>query len=490
MPALLTSPRLDEARRQRDAAVIALRAAADAIEDAGDDADLDALQETFDTAEAAVSRANTEVERLERVARARADNPAPDDPQEARSSADVRVGQEELYYRRDRPERSFLLDVARRDVRNDQGAAERLQRHGREMADEVARRQQRAERTFDAEMEIMLRGLPTPLRRALEERGVVERRGASRLDGAGGEFVPPLWLLDEYAEFARAGRPFANAIRNIPLPSGTDQINVPRIIVGSLTAMQNDGTVVTERDIETGSVQAPVRTVAGQQTIPLQMLDQSPVAFDELMFGDLLADHALRIDAQCLAGTGAEPEILGILNTAGIGTTTYTDATPTFPELWPKIWGAVDSIETTRKRSPEGIWFASRRYNWIVAQLDAQNRPFVVPTAQGPMNALALSEYPAAAEGPGLNIGGYNGWKDLTVPTNLGAGTNEDRIIVTRMSDHVLFEGAIQTRALKETKGDRLQVLLQVYSYIAATFGRFPAATNVVAGTGLTTPSF
>ena len=30
---------------------------------------------------------------------------------------------------------------------------------------------------------------------------------------------------------------------------------------------------------------------------------------------------------------------------------------------------------------------------------------------------------------------------DTAIPTNLGTGTNEDRIIVTRPADHILFEG-------------------------------------------------
>jgi hypothetical protein len=79
---------------------------------------------------------------------------------------------------------------------------------------------------------------------------------------------------------------------------------------------------------------------------------------------------------------------------------------------------------------------------------------------------------------------------DLNIPTNLGAGTNEDRIIATIMRDHVLFEGDLQLRVLKEILSGTLGVRFQAYAYCAFTAGRFPAATSVVSGTGLITPTF
>jgi hypothetical protein len=57
----------------------------------------------------------------------------------------------------------------------------------------------------------------------------VESRALSTTDGAGGDFVPPLWMVNEYVELARTGRPTADRVRNESLPTGTDQINVPKL---------------------------------------------------------------------------------------------------------------------------------------------------------------------------------------------------------------------------------------------------------------------
>lgn len=50
--------------------------------------------------------------------------------------------------------------------------------------------------------------------------GAKEQRDLSRTDGSGGYFVPPAWLMDDYITLARAGRPTANAVRNLPLLPG------------------------------------------------------------------------------------------------------------------------------------------------------------------------------------------------------------------------------------------------------------------------------
>ena len=60
------------------------------------------------------------------------------------------------------------------------------------------------------------------------------------------------------------------------------------------------------------------------------------------------------------------------------------------------------------------------------------------------------------------------------MPVNLGAGTNEDRIVETRMDDHLWFEGDLRARAMTEVLSGTLQVRLQVYSYVAAHVRALP----------------
>jgi hypothetical protein len=52
--------------------------------------------------------------------------------------------------------------------------------------------------------------------------------------------------------------------------------------------------------------------------VAIQLLDQSPIAFDDVIFRDLVADYAAKLDQQCLSGTGTNGQVLGVDLTPGI----------------------------------------------------------------------------------------------------------------------------------------------------------------------------
>ena len=69
-------------------------------------------------------------------------------------------------------------------------------------------------------------------------------------------------------------------------------------------------------------VNALVRTVAGQQDAAIQLLDQSPVAFDQIIFGDLMADLAMQLSGQLIAGSGTNGQLTGLYTAGTLGTST------------------------------------------------------------------------------------------------------------------------------------------------------------------------
>jgi hypothetical protein len=78
---------------------------------------------------------------------------------------------------------------------------------------------------------------------------------------------------------------------------------------------------------------------------------------------------------------------------------------------------------------------------------------------------------------------------DGNIPANLGAGTNEDRVVTLRTSDVFLWEGSMRSRVLAEVLSGTLQVRLQVYNYAAFMPDRRPETISVISGTGLVAPS-
>lgn len=79
---------------------------------------------------------------------------------------------------------------------------------------------------------------------------------------------------------------------------------------------------------------------------------------------------------------------------------------------------------------------------------------------------------------------------DPSVPTNLGAGTNQDQVLVfdPRVVGR-LWESAPRVRVLPEVLSGTLQVRIQVYEYLA-TIVRLGAGLALVDGAGLVSPTF
>lgn len=379
---------------------------------------------------------------------------------------------------------SYFLDLARTEMNRGDGdggveaARERIRRHSAELAVDLLRREQAREAKAEREL------------RGIDKASSFEKRvNPNRVDGQGGYFVPPLWLVDEFIDLPRFGRTFANSVRNLTLPSGTDSINVPKILTGTLTGVQTaDAGAVTSQDLTDTFVSAPVRTIFGQQDIAMQLLDQSPVSFDEIVFADLIADYNMRLDTQCISGSGAAGQLKGVLNVSGINAITYTDASPTVPEMYVPWLQAMSKVATGRKLPATAAFITPARWYWAMSALDSSNRPLVLPESTGTFNPLAL-QTGGDSEGYVGRIASLPTLTDGNIPSNLGAGTNEDRAIILRTSDLYLWEGSMRSRVLQEVLSGTMQVRLQVWNYAAFMPDRRPESIAVVSGTGLIAPT-
>lgn len=316
-----------------------------------------------------------------------------------------------------------------------------------------------------------------------------EYRDLNRTDGTGGYAVPPLWLMQEYIELARAGRATANLVSNQTLPAGTDTISIPKMLTGTATGIQTaDNTNVTETDLTDDTISASVRTLAGQQDLAIQLIDQSPINFDEVVFRDLVADYATKVDLQVINGSNASGQVKGILNASGTNVVTYTDSTPTVAEFYSKVADAIQQVHTGRYMSPTVIVMHPRRWAWLTAASDSQGRPLVVPSGPGINQVAEFSQ--VASQGVVGAMQGLPVVTDPNLPTNLGTGTNEDTVLVMKADDLILWESAIRSRVLPEVGSGTLTVRLQVYGYVAFTAERYGKAVSKIGGTGLQAPTF
>jgi HK97 family phage major capsid protein len=391
-------------------------------------------------------------------------------------------------------------------------AGERLLRHAREMDVEMPRRaaarEARALRQIEQAESDFRRTLPAESRRALDKMdwNPFERRiNPNRLTGEGGYFVPPLWL-DEYIKGLRPGRVTADRCRRMDLPMGTDSINLPKLSTLTLTGIQGaDNAPVASQDFTDTSVTANIKTLAGQEDVALQLIDQSPYHLDEVLTTDLLADYDKQLDLQVISGSGANASSLnggsvqGLYSSGGqslwtgYNSVTYTSGAPAPWHLF-SVFGAMQSkIAYNRFLTGPSLTFVlhPRRAMWYASGVDGNNRPLVESRDFGPFNVAAIESDSVPAEGQVARVPwGPAVFNDGNMPTTdaAGGGSNQDIALAAVFDDCWLFEGELRTRALPEVLSGTLQLRLQVYNYVAFLV-RYGQSLAIASGSGFVAPT-
>jgi len=430
--------KLTEARDALSGAYKGLEEAVDALSNPAEDADLDALDQRCKDADADVERRKAIVERLEKIEEARAQAPAVLVPA-VEERTEVKVVRDEPVYRPD-VRHSFYRDLVYRD--RDQGAVERLNRH-------------------DAQI-----------------------RDMSTATTGGGNFVPPLYLGELYEEVRRNRRIVVDALPKLPLPPVGDTISIPAFTSGGSVAAQEEANSVSETDLVTATTSVSVRTYAGQIDVSRQLLDRAEAGgemIDTLIFRELVAAYDASLEASVINGTAAAFQHVGLLQVSNANPVTFTAGTATVAETYAKIVKAISDVTTAFKEPPTHIIMHPRRAAFLAGNLSSTFPLFQV----GNLNQAGGTQQ------AGL-VGTISGLPVLStpaMPTNLGAGTDEDRIIVANLSVLPFMEGPLNTRVHESVLSGDLEVRLQVWAYSAFAARRYDVSGQspiaVISGTGL-----
>jgi len=363
----------------------------------------------------------------------------------------ARVGAEERTYRpdQDRRGRNFERDVAAAFL-GDYEARDRLQRH---MAEERVERPEVAERAAGT--------------------------------GAFSGLVVPQYLTDLYAPAAAARRPFADAIRGHDLPAQGMTVNLSRITTATSTALQaSENTAVSETNIDDTLMTINVQTNAGQQTLSRQAIERG-AGVEPVVLDDLFRRYSSTLDSTLL-----NQATNGLTNVATA--VAYTDATPTVPELYPKVLEGLSGVEAALLDQASGENIAvmhSRRWYWMQNALSSTWPLISQPGIAAQMSGTNLgTTYGSGVRGTLPN--GTPVIVDNNIGTTLGAGTEDEIYLVDRNECHLWEDpnAPMYIRAEQPAVAS-LGVLMVVYGYFAYTHARYAQARKI-AGTGLIAPTF
>ena len=365
----------------------------------------------------------------------------------------ARVGNEERTYRKDNDPSGakFLRDVVRSQLYREPEAGAKLARH---MAEE---RVERAEYLERAAGDIATTGL--------------------------GGLVVPQYLVDMTAPAVANLRPFADQCNAHVLPPDGMTVTIPTITTATSAALQTTqlaavaGTSIAETDLTVN-----VQTAEGWQNVSRQAIDRGYGIADVVM-QDLFKRYATVLDNTLInqATTGLD---------AKSTTNTYTDAAPTGPKVYTKIVAGMSAVEAAllAMGQPTHVVMHSRRWYWLQSQFTS-----TWPMIQGGLSPAGYKTGSGYGDGiRGQLPNGIDVVVDNNLVTNLGVGTNQDRIYVVCQDECHLWEDPSQPAFIRaeQPNATSLGVLLVVYGYFAYTFARYANAVQNIDGTGLVTPAF
>lgn len=313
------------------------------------------------------------------------------------------------------------------------------------------------------------------IERIIEAHGGAESYKAmvEGTDSAGGYLVAPE-VADELVRLKDYRTPLRNLFSAIRVSSDTLQIAQQ---TGGLTAAWTDELATkTAADMTFGQISVSVFTAAGLAVVSNQLLQDSNPTIDALINSDLAKRISILEEQAFINGSGTgQPR--GILNTVGINAVTYTDATPTAGETLDAIIDAIAKTQDEGKTEPTDIALHPKLWTRLIKSREADGHYTIEAgfNSRSPQSAL-----------PSRTLFGLPVTLSYNIPTNLGAGTNETRVIVGDFKQGLILDRqGIVVDDSSHVYFTTNQTVFRGESRVGFTAGRDPKAFTVIGGTGL-----
>lgn len=300
--------------------------------------------------------------------------------------------------------------------------------------------------------------------------------------GTAGGLVPPTYIQDMFADVRRQG----NALRrygwlNIHPVTDTAQILIPKGTGSASVGWVAENATKPSTDQGFTQVTVNIFTAAGISKISKQLaMNSNPTAVD-LAVRELGSLLAVLEEQAAISGTGTgQPR--GILNTTGVNPVTV--GTNTAAGVLDALLDAIVAIQTTYFGAPNGALMHPRRLAFLQKGKDTSGQYLLTPAGgRGPGGGGGLLNSSTPFELLGIPVG-----VSTNIPTNLGAGTNQDAIIVGDWNEAHWFQNQEQTLDASEQAGtafEQNQVWYRLEEQAGFSAERYPTAFAAITGAGL-----
>ncbi|HTG20906.1 MAG TPA: phage major capsid protein, partial [Reyranella sp.] len=293
--------------------------------------------------------------------------------------------------------------------------------------------------------------------------------------------------------------------RHIPLPRGTDSINVPKLTTPTVVGVQSqDSAALPSQDIKDNFINAGVKTIAGFADLPLQLIEQSPgTIIDQVVTRDMMGAYDVTLDQQVISGNGTGAplsggQIVGLYPAANWESTkvTWTAGSPTGQGFF-QLLGAVASKTAYSRFNLQDFAYLlhPRRWFWGATYTDTVGRPLVEGGGFENFNSTmaSIGEQTPFEGLVGRVPFGPKAYIDANMPiTDTGHETaskgDADIAIGAIWDDIWLFEGDVRTDVFDQTLSGTLEIRFRLYNYVAL-LQRYGQSVSIATGSGFAPPT-
>lgn len=303
-------------------------------------------------------------------------------------------------------------------------------------------------------------------------------------DSAGGFLVPP-----EVSDTLIPIRDSVSVLRSLftSQPIESDTIRFVAQDNGLAVAWTAEFAEKIQNDLSFSEFEAHVYTAAGMATVSNQLLKDAKWSVDRLITTDLAKRFVSLEEQAFLNGTG-NGQPLGIMNTPGVISIGYTEASPKQAALLDKIADGVTEVQTQFLGFPDAIVMHPRTWGWLTKGRDSTDGTYILGAGANGTQRRPDEAIPGFGAGtlPRGELFGLPVYCTPNVPTNLGDADNESAVIIGDFSQGlVLDREGITTDTSSHVFFTSNQTVFRSEERLGFTAGRYPNAFAVVQGDGL-----
>lgn len=288
-----------------------------------------------------------------------------------------------------------------------------------------------------------------------------------------GGIVPgqlPPWVAEAVAYGVRSTAPLALALERLDLPpEGMSAYWAKATTATTVGGQTSQNTAITQSaDTVVASATDPLQTVGAFVDFSAQTQERSGGWFDRIIGEELGRAFGTRLESQLWSGSGSSGQFTGF--TVMTGNSSATVAGQTLGNQTAKIWAQYDAVTTNLGAAPDLIAMASRRAGGIGSLAAALGLQLENVIPMEPRENIIVS--PAA-------------------PVNLGAGTNEDWVLILNRAAVPLVRNAEPTLEFHQqgpSAGTNLTFRWLIRSYVTLGVSRRPEGVGLIKG--LTAPTY